>query len=56
MKDPRISQFAQILVDYSTRVKKDDVVFSGTIEGAPVTYTFSPLFGNGGVPARLYYP
>jgi hypothetical protein len=32
------------------------VVFSGTIEGAPVTYTFSPLFGDGGVPARLYYP
>jgi hypothetical protein len=37
-------------------IKKDDVVFSGTIEGTPVTYTFSPLFGNGGVPARLYYP
>lgn len=37
-------------------IKKDDVVFSGTIEGAPVTYTFSPLFGDGGVPARLYYP
>jgi len=26
MKDPRITQFAKILVDYSTRVKKGDVV------------------------------
>jgi aminopeptidase len=26
MKDPRIVRFAEILVDYSTRVKKDDVV------------------------------
>ena len=26
MKDPRITQFAEILVDYSTRVKKGDVV------------------------------
>lgn len=26
MNDPRIRQFAEILVDYSTRVKKDDVV------------------------------
>ncbi len=26
MKDPRIAQFAEILVDYSTRVKKGDVV------------------------------
>lgn len=37
-------------------IKKNDVVFSGTIEGAPVTFTFSPLYGDGGVPARLYYP
>lgn len=37
-------------------IKKDDVVFSGTIEGIAVTYTFSPLFGDGAVPARLYYP
>ena len=27
MKDHRIARFAEILVDYSTRVKKDDVVF-----------------------------
>ena len=26
MNDPRIRQFAEILVDYSTRVKKGDVV------------------------------
>ena len=26
MKDPRIARFAEILVDYSTRVKKGDVV------------------------------
>ena len=37
-------------------VKKNDVVFNGTIEGKSVTYTFSPLFGDGGVPSRLYYP
>lgn len=37
-------------------IKKDDVIFSGIIEGSPVTYTFNPLFGNGSAPARLYYP
>jgi len=37
-------------------VKKDDVIFSGTIDGSAVSYTFSPLYGDGGVPARLYYP
>lgn len=60
-----ISLFTQFLESWSEYrrtgypdflVKKDDVVFSGTIEGAPVTYKFSPLFGNGGIPSRLYYP
>lgn len=37
-------------------IKKDDVVFTGIIEGNPVTYTFNPLFGNGGIPSRVYYP
>ncbi len=37
-------------------VKKNDVVFSGTIEGSAVSYTFNPLYGDGGIPARLYYP
>ncbi|MGC3977288.1 MAG: SusD/RagB family nutrient-binding outer membrane lipoprotein [Paludibacteraceae bacterium] len=37
-------------------IKKDDVIYSGTIDGTPVNYTFSPLFGNGGIPSRLYYP
>ncbi len=37
-------------------VKRNDVVFSGVIEGENVSYTFSPLFGDGGVPSRLYYP
>ena len=38
MKDPRISHFAQILVDYSTRVGKNDVVFinSAGFEAAPL--------------------
>lgn len=37
-------------------VKEGDVVFQGTIDGAGVTYRFDPLFGDGGVPGRLYYP
>lgn len=37
-------------------IKKDDVIFSGTVEGEAVTYKFNPLFGDGGVPSRLYYP
>ena len=37
-------------------VKEGDVVFQGTIDGAEVTYRFDPLFGDGGVPGRLYYP
>ncbi|MBK5721074.1 SusD/RagB family nutrient-binding outer membrane lipoprotein [Dysgonomonas sp. Marseille-P4677] len=36
--------------------KEGDVVFQGTIEGSEVTYRFDPLFGDGGVPSRLYYP
>lgn len=37
-------------------VKEGDVVFQGTIDGAGVIYRFDPLFGDGGVPGRLYYP
>lgn len=37
-------------------VKEGDIVYQGTIEGNPVTYRFDPLFGDGGVPSRLYYP
>lgn len=37
-------------------VKEGDVVFQGTVDGAGVTYRFDPLFGDGGVPGRLYYP
>lgn len=37
-------------------VKEGDIVFQGAIEGEEVTYRFEPLFGDGGVPSRLYYP
>lgn len=56
------TQFLEAWSDYRRTgypdflIKKDDVIFSGVIEGQPVTYTFSPLFGDGGVPSRLYYP
>jgi aminopeptidase len=38
MKDPRITQFAEILVDYSTQVKKGDVVLinAAGLEAAPL--------------------
>lgn len=36
MKDPRIRQMAEILVDYSTRVKKGDVVFISATGTEPV--------------------
>jgi len=38
MKDPRIARFAEILVDYSTRVKKGDVVLisASGFEAAPL--------------------
>ena len=38
MKDPRITRFAEILVDYSTRVKKGDVVLisSSGLESLPL--------------------
>lgn len=56
------TQFLEAWSDYRRTgypdflIKKDDVIFSGVIEGQPVTYTFSPLFGDGGIPSRLYYP
>lgn len=56
------TQFLEAWSDYRRTgypdflIKKDDIIFSGVIEGQFVTYTFSPLFGDGGVPARLYYP
>jgi len=37
-------------------IQDGDVVFTGTVNGQQVTYTFNPLFGDGGVPSRLYYP
>jgi hypothetical protein len=36
-------------------VKKGDVVWSGVIEGKPVSYTFVPEIGNE-IPSRLVYP
>jgi hypothetical protein len=37
-------------------VKEGDVVYQGTIQGEGVTYRFNPLFGDGTIPGRLYYP
>lgn len=37
-------------------IKEGDVVFNGNIGTETVTYRFDPLFGDGGVPSRLYYP
>ena len=37
-------------------IRKDDVIYSGLINGGQVTYIFNPLFGDGGVPSRIYYP
>lgn len=56
------TQFLEVWSEYRRTgypdflIKKGEVVFSGIIEGNPVNYTFNPLFGDGGVPARLYYP
>ncbi|UIR54746.1 SusD/RagB family nutrient-binding outer membrane lipoprotein [Sphingobacterium sp. SRCM116780] len=36
-------------------IKKGDVTWSGTVEGKPVTYTFTPEVGNA-IPSRLVYP
>lgn len=36
-------------------IKKGDVVWSGTVDGEPVTYTFNPEVGDS-IPARLVYP
>lgn len=37
-------------------IREGDVIYSGTLRGEEVTYLFRPLFGDGGVPYRLYYP
>lgn len=38
-------------------IKEGDIVFDGTVEGGEsVIYKFDPLFGDGGIPSRLYYP
>lgn len=37
-------------------IKSGDVIYSGFVNGGQVTYTFNPLFGDGGIPSRLYYP
>ncbi|KKX51304.1 hypothetical protein L950_0205315 [Sphingobacterium sp. IITKGP-BTPF85] len=36
-------------------IKKGDVVWSGTVDGKPVTYTFNPEIGDA-IPSRLVYP
>lgn len=35
--------------------KKGDITWTGTVEGKPVTYTFTPEVGNT-IPSRLVYP
>jgi len=56
------TQFLEVWSEYRRTgypdflIKKGDVVYTGIIEGNPVSYTFNPLFGDGGAPARLYYP
>ncbi len=37
-------------------ITKGDVNFEGTIAGQEIRYTFDPLFGDGGIPSRMYYP
>lgn len=37
-------------------IQEGDVIFTGNVKGESVSYTFNPLFGDGGVPSRLYYP
>lgn len=37
-------------------IQEEDVIFSGVISGEQATYRFNPLFGDGGVPSRIYYP
>ncbi|SPZ83905.1 Starch-binding associating with outer membrane [Sphingobacterium multivorum] len=36
-------------------IKKGDITWTGTVEGKPVTYTFTPEVGNT-IPSRLVYP
>lgn len=56
------TQFLEAWSDYRRTgfpnflIKKGDVVFSGSIDGGNVSFIFNPLFGNGNVPSRLYYP
>ncbi|MBF6598174.1 MAG: SusD/RagB family nutrient-binding outer membrane lipoprotein [Fermentimonas sp.] len=37
-------------------IKTGDVIYSGPVNGGQATYTFNPLFGDGGIPSRFYYP
>ena len=37
-------------------IKEGDVIYTGPINGDQANYTFNPLFGDGGIPSRLYYP
>lgn len=56
------TQFLEAWSDYRRTgypdflIERGDTVFTGTVNGSEVTYTFNPLFGDGGVPSRLYYP
>ena len=61
MPDPRVQNFAQIIVDYSTRVKKGDLV---AIRGFPLTPAATPLINAltrkvlqaGGLPHLIMTP
>lgn len=37
-------------------IKTGDIIYSGQVNGGQGTYTFNPLFGDGDIPSRLYYP
>lgn len=56
------TQFLEAWSDYRRTgfpdflIHKEDPIYTGIINDKEVTYTFSPLFGDGGVPSRLYYP
>ncbi|MDD4777598.1 MAG: SusD/RagB family nutrient-binding outer membrane lipoprotein [Fermentimonas sp.] len=56
------SQFLEVWSEYRRSgfpdflIKTGDVIYSGPINGGQATYTFNPLFGDGGIPSRLYYP
>ena len=56
------TQFLEVWSEYRRTgfpnflIKTGDVIYSGPVNGGQATYTFNPLFGDGGIPSRLYYP